>query len=177
MCGISECLTSIVAGAVEECSSGDGFGRRLSVEAFLNTLTSGSDDKRSARELDRYIEAQVHGGIDLARDVESIVLDPSFRQSDIERHMEAAATRYGFLVDWNEGSEVRPEEIDPEFRGSDIQLLARRAARPDGIVDAAAIGRALADFPFTAPSPSGDPEESPLQKYKKLWHCCLKYGT
>ncbi|MCP5041483.1 MAG: DUF3626 domain-containing protein, partial [bacterium] len=125
----------------------------------------------------RYIEAQIHGGIDLARDVHAVVLDPSFRHTDVERDLEAAAERDGFEVGWNEGSAVHPEEIPAGFRGSDVASLARRTVRADGLVDAAAIGRALADVPFTPPSMAGDPEASPRQQYKKLWHCCLKYGS
>jgi hypothetical protein len=144
---------------------------------LLDRLASPRHDERSARELDRYIEAQVHGGIDLARDVAVVVLDPSFRNSDIERDIEEAGSRYGFGVAWNEGSEMDPERIDPDFRGRDIKRLARGTARPDGLVDAAAIGRALDDVSFTPPSVSGDPETSPRQRYKKLWHCCLRFGT
>ena len=174
--GTSTVLTSILAGAVEDCLLGDGFGRRLSVDSFLEGLSAVTEGERSARELDRYIEAQVHGGIDLGRDVACVVLDPSFRQSDIERDIEEAASRYGFELAWNEGSEMDPGDIDPGFRGSDMQRLARSTARHEGVLDAAAIGRALDDLPFTPPSVSGDPEESPRQRYKKLWHCCLKFG-
>ena len=174
--GTSTFLTSIMAGAVEDCLLGGGFGRQLFVDSFLEGLAFSRDDEPSARELDRYIEAQVHGGIDLDQDVALIVLDPSFHQSDIERDIEEAASRYGFEVAWNEGSELDPVDIDPDFRGSDMQCLARSTARPDGLVDAAAIGRELDDLSFTPPSVSGDPEESPLQRYKKLWHCCLRFG-
>lgn len=170
-------LSSILAGAIEDCSAGDGFGRGLSVKSFLDGLTTGMRYARSARELDRYIEAQVHGDVDLAHDVASVLLDPSFRGSAVEHDVEAAAQRYGFNVGWNDGSEVSPEAIDPKFRGSDMISLARRTARSSGLVDAAAIGVPLATLPFTAPSRTGDSEESELQRYKKLWHCCLKYGN
>lgn len=170
-------LTSILAGATEDCSTGDGFGRGLSVEAFLDLLETGPVQARSARELDRYIEAQVHGGIDLAHDAASVLLDPSFRGSDVENDTKNAAMRYGFDVGWTEGSEVAPDAIDPTFRGSELRSIARRTARSEGIVDASAIGVPLAMLAFTAPTQQGDSEESELQRYKKLWHCCLKYGT
>ena len=72
---------------------------------------------------------------------------------------------------------MRPDAIEPKFRGSDMISLARRTARSSGLVDAAAIGVPLATLPFTKPSRTGDSEESELQRYKKLWHCCLKYGN
>ena len=174
--GTSTFLTSIMAGAVEDCLLGEGFGRKLFVDSFLEGLADAGNDERSARELDRYIEAQVHGGIHLGRDVAFVVLDPSFRRSDTERDIQEAARRYGFEVAWNEGSEMDPADIDPAFRGLGMQRLARSTARLDGFVDAAAIGRTLHELPFTPPSVSGDPEESPRQRYKKLWHCCLRFG-
>lgn len=174
--GTADELMSIVAGAVEECSSGGGFGRLLSVGAFLDMLASATNSAQSARELDRYVEAQVHGGVDLASDVASVVIDPSFHRTEVDRSLEAAAERYGFEIEFHDGSEVDPNEIDPEFRGGNMRVLARAVARPDGLVDAASIGQALAHVPFTAPSESGDAEDSPRQQYKKLWHCCLKFG-
>jgi hypothetical protein len=36
-------------------------------------------EKRTGRALDDYVEAQVHANIDLATDVEAVVVDPSFR--------------------------------------------------------------------------------------------------
>jgi hypothetical protein len=63
------------------------------------------------------------------------------------------------------------------FRGSDVVSLARRAARSDGLLDAAAIGAPLAALPFAKPSKDGDSEESDLQRYKKLWYCWLKFGS
>ncbi|MEZ5375966.1 MAG: DUF3626 domain-containing protein [Acidimicrobiales bacterium] len=167
---------SILAGAFDRCSTGTGFGRGLTVDRLLTALGKRSSDSLSARELDSYIEAQIHGSVDFERDVQAIVLDPSFRGSAVERDLTLASERFGFAIGWNEGSEVRPEQIPPEFRGGDMLDLARATARPDGLLDAAAIGTAIANVPFTAPSIEGDPEASPRQRYKKLWHCCLKFG-
>ncbi len=175
--GSSRAMLSVIAGMVDQCATGDGFGRRLSTDGLLGSLAAGvAGAHRSARELDRYIEAQVHGTVELERDVLAIVLDPSFRRTAVERAIASAAERFGFAVEWNEGSEVAPEAIPPSFRGAEMLPLARRTARDDGLVDAAAIGRALAELRFTAPSVTGDPESSPQQRYKKLWHCCLAFG-
>jgi hypothetical protein len=103
------------------------------------------------------------------------VLDPSFFGTEIERDMHDAALRYDFAITWHEGSEVEPAEIDPNFRGRHIAALAHHTVRPDGRVDAAAIGWALDDLAFTPPSLAGDPEDSPRQRYKKLWHCCIPF--
>ncbi|MEM9650888.1 MAG: DUF3626 domain-containing protein [Actinomycetota bacterium] len=175
--GTIDQMTSVLAGAIEDCARGDGFGRNLSISGFLKTVGGRGRGLLSARELDRYIEAQVHGPVDLASDVAAVHLDPSFHGTQVYRDLQTAAHRYGFDLTWSEGSEVRPADIDPSFRGPEVVALAHQTTRTDGLVDAAAIGRALVGLPFTPPSVEGDAESSPRQRYKKLWHCCLGFGT
>ncbi|TDD70095.1 DUF3626 domain-containing protein [Jiangella aurantiaca] len=57
--------------------------------------------------LDRYVEAHVHGPIDLRRDVEAIVLDPSYRGTGVER----AAGELGCAVEWHPGYGVALEVL------------------------------------------------------------------
>jgi hypothetical protein len=175
--GTIDQMTSVLAGVVEECVEGDGFGRNLTVAGLLPTLGRRREGSPSARELDRYVEAQVHGPVDLATDVAAIHLDPSFQGTQVFRDLQIAARRYGFDLTWSEGSEVGPEDIDPSFRGPEVVALAQETTRGDGLIDAASIGRALAGLPFSPPSVEGDAESSPQQQYKKLWHCCLEFGT
>lgn len=174
--GTIDQLTGVIAGLVEACAK-NGFGRGLTVEKLLHRLASIDEPARSERDLDNYVEAQIHGRVELATDVASIVLDPSFEGTEVAADIHEAAERYGFRTGWNEGSELDPEQIDPAFRGPTIKALAFETTRRDGKVDAASIGRALASIPYVEPSIDGDPEDSPLQRYKKLWHTCLRYGT
>lgn len=113
----------------------------------------------------------------MAEDVAAVVLDPSFVGNPIEDDLRTASERFGFSLVWHEGSELNSAEIPHDFRGPAVAELARRISRGDGLIDAAAIGRALEPFPFTRPQPAGDPESSHLQLYKKLWHCCLALGS
>ncbi len=175
--GTIDQLMSVLAGAIEACAEGDGFGRDLSVRGFLRTIGGCGPGLPSARELDCYVEAQIHGPVDLVNDVTALHLDPSFYGTQVHRDLQAAAHHYGFELAWSEGSEVLPADIDPRFRGSDVVALAEQTTRDDGLIDAAAIGKALVDLPFTPPSVEGDAEASPRQRYKKLWHCCLQFGT
>lgn len=96
------------------------------VEARLSELLAiaEADDKDL---LDDYIEAQVHGEIDLARDVEALFLDPSDRGQEIEAGARKLAT-----VEWHEGFRLTSEELlrhpdyrGPEFTGHDEQALKR----------------------------------------------------
>jgi len=167
---------SIIAGLVELCAAGDGFGHDLTVERLIEVIDTGTDQLRASRDLDHYVEAQVHGRLDLTEDVVAVVLDPSFDGTSVEDDLRRAANQFGFSLEWHEGSQMSAAEIRDDFRGADIADLARRIAQDDGLIDAATIGRALEPFPFATPEPAGDPESSHLQQYKKLWHCCLALG-
>jgi hypothetical protein len=67
------------------------------------------------RALDDYVEAQVHGGVDLRTDVEAVVLDPSFRGTDAGELLVATAARHDLDVGWHAGFELAPEEFTDEF--------------------------------------------------------------
>ncbi|HMM97027.1 DUF3626 domain-containing protein [Phycicoccus sp.] len=104
--------------------------------------------------LNDYVEAHVHGGLELARDVEAVVVDPS----DHEMHQEALA-RLGCPVEAHPGYRVTAESIDPAYRGSVPVELARRLG---GDITPAR----LLDAWRTA-----DP-----QAVKWLWHCLARFG-
>lgn len=167
---------SILAGLAEQAAAGNLLDRRLDADTLLAIL-DGQDVWRSAsRQLDGYVEAQVHGGVDLADDVEAMVLDPSFRGSDVEQHLATAAARHGFELVWHRGSELAVADVPDHFRGPSMPALARRVAGSRGVVHASAIGIAASEHPYEDPTPLGDPPESPSQQLKYLWHTLLAYG-
>ena len=59
-----------------------------------------------ARELDGYVEAQVHGGVSLAGDVTEFVVDPSFSDTAVADDLPRTADSYGFALSWHRGSEM-----------------------------------------------------------------------
>jgi len=95
-----------------------------------------ADDKDR---LDDYIEAQVHGPLLLATDVEALVLDPCFRNTDVER----AASKLPCPVDWHAGFRLSVEELQrhPDYRGSRYVELGCELAQ-DGHIDPKVIGDA-----------------------------------
>ncbi|MEQ1698619.1 MAG: DUF3626 domain-containing protein [Ilumatobacteraceae bacterium] len=167
---------SILAGLAEQAARGNLLDRRLDVGTLLATLEGQRPARSAGRDLDGYIEIQVHGGVDLAEDVEAIVLDPSFRGTDVDRDLAAAAARGGFELAWHRGSELAVDDVPDDFRGPTMPGLARRVAGPSGVVDARAIGLAAATHGYGEPTPLGDPPESPLQQLKYLWHTLLHHG-
>ena len=112
--------------------------------------------------LDDYIEAHVHGPILLNRDVEAVVLDPSFRGTAIEEQ----AFSLGVPVEWHEGRVLDLAELErhPQFRGPDIVKVARRVAQ-NGTLNARIIGDSVEKGGEVA------------QDLKKVWHYVARFGS
>ena len=104
--------------------------------------------------LNDYVEAHVHGGVMIARDVEALVLDPS----DREAH-EVVLARLGCPVEEHPGYRVTAESIDPAYRGSVPVELAR------------SIGGTITPARLAEASRTTDP-----QALKWLWHCMARFG-
>lgn len=107
--------------------------------------------------LDCYVEAHVHGGVEIGRDVEAVVLDPCFRGTSTEH----AARALPCAVEWQPGFQVSSAQIDPAYRGSQCAALAASLGE---ILTPAVIGDA-------ARSGEYDP-----QALKKVWHCLARFG-
>lgn len=167
----------ILAGLAEQAAQGRLLNRSLGRDSLAQVLRGGDRCSTASRDLDGYVEAQVHGGVSLAEDVDEVVLDPSFRGTGIERDLALAAKRYGFEIRWHSGSELHINDVPSDFRGPEMPELAARVARPDGLVDAHAIGVAAAKERFEEPTLLGDPPDAPLQQLKYLWHTLLAYGV
>lgn len=112
--------------------------------------------------LDDYVEAQVHGGLRLDRDVEAIVLDPSHRGTEVE----VAAHRLSFPVRWHVGARLSVAGLGERrsYRGPDVVAVGREVS-VDGLLDARVIGEA-------ARAGHHDP-----QTLKRLWHCVARFGS
>ncbi|MFJ6125306.1 DUF3626 domain-containing protein [Streptomyces griseoviridis] len=117
-------------------------------------------DTRDA--LDDYIEAQVHGGLPLARDVEALVLDACYQGTAVE----AAARRLPCPVAWHPGYRLTVPELRRHagYRGQEYVDLGARIAR-DGVLDPRAIGDAAR---------TGRHEGQDL---KKVWHTLARFGA
>ncbi|UUZ82421.1 DUF3626 domain-containing protein [Paenibacillus sp. P26] len=128
------------------------------------------------RNLNHYIEAQVHGDVDLNKDVELLVADPSFKGTETGRLLEQMARRYAIGLDWHMGFAMRAEEVPADFRGPAMPSLAERIAR-NGLVDAGAIGFSAADLKRNpaAWSDRGTYDEV-LQELKYMWHVLVRFG-
>lgn len=131
------------------------------VEDFDARLRAGELESIAGGVLDDYIEAHVHGTVEMPTDVEAVVLDPAFRHTVIEEQARAL----GVPVEWHEGRQLLVEDLAArsDFRGPHIVEVGRRIAVA-GLLDAAVIGRAAL---------AGVEDQQDL---KKVWHCVAALG-
>ncbi|CAE7731967.1 nucI [Symbiodinium pilosum] len=149
------------------------------VGRMLELLQAPLSDKWSypaARNLDHYIEAQVHGQVELGRDVDALVADPSFKGTPVGAQLQSIASQYGMLLHWHAGSQLCVDAVPRDFRGPRMPALAHMVA-PEGMLTPALIGAAARN----AIEPNADqldlgPPDKVLQELKLLWHVLLRYG-
>ncbi|NEB02668.1 DUF3626 domain-containing protein [Streptomyces sp. SID13726] len=130
------------------------------VAAGMSLIARAEADQRDA--LDDYIEAQVHGGVDLARHVEALVLDASYRNTPVE----AAARLLPVPVEWHPGYRITVAELraHADYRGQEYADLGAAVAE-DGLVDPRIIGDAARTGRYE------------LQDLKKVWHTLARFGA
>lgn len=111
--------------------------------------------------LDGYIEAHIHGPVELAGDVEALVLDPCYRDTEVEE----LAASLPCPIEWHEGLRLGVVELrrHPGYRGAEYVALGEKLAR-DGLLDARVIGDAAR---------SGIYDE---QSLKRVWHYVARFG-
>lgn len=111
--------------------------------------------------LDGYVEAHVHGTIDLTVDVEALVLDPCYQETAIE----AEANELGPPIEWHEGRVLPIDELLQHrgYRNPEAIDLALHIAEQD-VIDARIIGNA-------ARAGAHD-----TQSIKQLWHLVAQWG-
>ncbi|MEZ4449433.1 MAG: DUF3626 domain-containing protein [Nannocystaceae bacterium] len=134
------------------------------------------------RALDDYVEAQVHGDLELRCDVEAMVVDPSLLASETGATLTTIAERFGIPLAVHPGFAVAPAAIPDAFRSPAIPALATRLVAELGgpgidRVDAAMLGRGAAAI---AEAPERWPEfadaDAALQAVKQLWHALVAFG-
>ena len=129
-----------------------------------------------SRNLNHYIEAQVHGDVRLSEDVDILVADPSFKNTNVGEIIEELSRRYSVEVHWHMGFRLGKHAVPSDFRGPSMPSLGARIAKR-GFIDAAAIGAAAVDLKRSPESwrDRGVYDEV-LQELKLLWHVLVRYG-
>lgn len=203
--GLTDAFAPVMAPLLESIAGGGGaLGRSgVDVRAFVDGVLRGDLSRGRGvfapaierHTLNDYVEAQVHGAVSLAADVEALVIDPAFADTSTGELLLAIAKRYGFDAEWHPGSALElshvPQDI-PDTGGAEpmrwqafcaggrAHRLAERVGEHSGTpprLDAANIGEAAAS---AVRSPErwqdwGTPPEV-LQHLKDLWVIVVVYG-
>jgi hypothetical protein len=142
---------------------------------FINHITkslkTGELIGKNTHNLDFYIEAQIHGKIDLKNDVTTLVADYSFKETEFENRFKELCEKFDISLIWNLGYELYVNEIPNNFRGIETQIFAKKIAE-NGIINAYIIGKALTNEKLKA-------EYEKLEIFqlaKYVWHCLVKFG-
>lgn len=109
---------------------------RKLIDHMLVNLEGRSSDpssKEPHRNLNHYIEAQIHGDISLKEDVEVLVADPSFKGTHAGTILEKLCLQYSIDLYWHMGFAMLAEEVPADFRGPSVPSLAQRIARNNTI--------------------------------------------
>lgn len=132
----------------------------------------------NGRALDEYLEAHVHGPVHLDSDVSQLIVDPSYADTETGALLSRAAARHGIPLRRHPGYVLDADDVGPDFRGSEIPLLARRLEEEfGGPLTAEVIGRAAADLTGGPADRAGRPDLTALlQQLKQLWHTLVEYG-
>ena len=130
------------------------------VAAGMSLIALAEADVQDA--LNDYIEAQVHAGVLLARDVEALVLDASYRGTSVE----TAARLLPCPVEWHSGYRLTVAGLrrHADYRGREYVELGARIAQ-DGRLDPRIIGDAARTGRHA------------LQDLKMVWHTLARFGA
>jgi hypothetical protein len=132
------------------------------VAGRMGLVTLAEQQRASKDVLDDYIEAHVHGPLVLSEDVEAMVLDPSYRGTEIEAIAEALACP----VEWHPGFRMPAGRVAEcvVYRGQEIADLVA-SLTTDGFLTPREIGLARRDG------------RADWQSLKRVWHCVAKFGS
>ncbi|ANC79364.1 hypothetical protein ABE65_010770 [Fictibacillus phosphorivorans] len=133
--------------------------------------------KQVSRNLNHYIEAQVHGDVSLKEDVDILVADPSFIGTKLGQTLTKLCAKYNVKLYFHRGFQMSVDQVPSDFRGADMPSLAKRIAK-NQMIDAHLVGEAVMELRKHPEiwSDRGTNSEV-LQELKLLWHILVKYGN
>lgn len=146
------------------------------ISAYLNADFSSLELQVPTRNLNHYIEAQIHTPIVLKNDVDVLVADLAYKNTRYEEILNVLCDKYLIELKWNEGFELEVANVPDHFRGASMPELAQQIAI-DNKINAYIIGEAEKSFMKKMADASAEQISSKLQELKYLWHVLVKYGN
>ncbi|MCA1054227.1 DUF3626 domain-containing protein [Rossellomorea aquimaris] len=146
------------------------------IHHVFSSIKKGRRGSVANRNLNHYMEAQIHGPISLEKDVEVLVADPSFKNTTVGKTLEQICSRYSINLEWHMGFTLHEDDVPADFRGPSMPSLAKRISK-EKFIDAHTIGLAVMDLKQNPDAwcDRGTYEEV-LQELMLLWHVLVKYG-
>ncbi len=129
--------------------------------------------KPMSKNLDHYIEAQIHTEIHLSNDIDYLIADSAYRNTAYEDLFSNLCELNKIKLIWNKGNELKVTDVPDNFRGADIPKVANEIAL-NGKINAYILGLAEKRY-------KNEIEEEKVIQYKNqqlkyLWHTLVKYG-
>jgi len=190
--GVPGAMDSLMAGLLTFVAAGGSFSDdRLSVAALLSRLAQrpmrrprDPATQPLGRILAYYIEAQLHGSVDLATDVEMLVADPSFQATPTGETLAVLCARNGIALRWHAGFTLAATRVPDNFRGpledgfraALMPALAQRIA-VDGCLTAEILGRAAAGLHRHGANWRECAVDDALKDISHLWYLLVHFGT
>ncbi len=125
------------------------------------------------RNLDFYIETQVHTPINLKEDVDCLVADACYKRTEYETLLHQLCEKYEIELQWNWGFELVASEVPHHFRGKNMPILAEKIAENNKI-NAFILGKT--ERKYREAGLEGKELQTKLQDLKCLWHTLVYYG-
>lgn len=129
--------------------------------------------KRASKNLDHYIEAQIHTEISLKNDIDYLIADSAYRFTEYENLFKKVCELYSIILIWNKVHELEINDIPENFRGSEMPIIAKEIAINNKI-NAYVLG--LAEKRYKEEIEEEAVRQDKNQKLKYLWHTLIKYG-
>lgn len=126
-----------------------------------------------SKNLDHYIEAQIHTEISLLNDVDYLIVDAAYRYTEYENLFKKVCELNHIELFWNEGRELEVKNIPANFRGSEMPTIAREIA-VNNRINAYVLG--LAERRYKEEIKDEEIRQDKNQQLKYLWHTLIKYG-
>ncbi|MDN3685088.1 DUF3626 domain-containing protein [Vibrio sinaloensis] len=111
--------------------------------------------------MDDYIEAHIHGKVSISEDVECLVLDPSYRDTEIETH----ALRLNLPIKWHQGFQLSLTTMQrfADYRGRKFVQLAEKKLAENGSLNPRLLGLGVTELNYDQ------------QDIKKVWHYLARF--
>lgn len=143
------------------------------VSKRLNTNYSQFSQEAPSRNLNHYIEAQIHTHIQLDTDVDYLVADCAYKYTEYEKDLKLLCEKCEIELIWNKGFQLAAIDVPHHFRGKEMPKIAEQIAINQSI---SAYALAKAEQRYYQAKTDSPMLQNQLQQLKYLWHTLVKYG-